>query len=52
MEFHSKASFVVVEATQSPFFLWLLTLSPGEGGWEKSMYHIALGVSPSHAHAG
>lgn len=37
MEFHSKPSFVVVKAAQSPFFGWLLTLSPGEGGWEMSM---------------
>lgn len=50
MEFHSKASFVVVKTAQLPFFAWLLTLSPGEGGWEKP--RIALRVSPSHGHAG
>lgn len=35
MEFHSKASLLVVKAAQSLFFGWFLTLFPGEGGWEK-----------------
>lgn len=35
MEFLNMASFVVVKAAQVPFFVCLLTLSPGEGGWEK-----------------
>lgn len=38
MEFHSKASLLVVKTAQSLFFGWFLALFPGEWGWEKPRY--------------